>query len=54
VRDYLEAAKANGRSTATLKQHVAAVCMLFDVRPVAGRDAASWLPIFAANSPGVR
>ena len=30
VRDYLEAAKANGLSTATLKQHMAAVRMLFD------------------------
>jgi len=25
VRDYLEAAKANGLSTATLKQHMAAI-----------------------------
>jgi site-specific recombinase XerD len=30
VRDYLEAAKANGLSTATLKQHMAAIRMLFD------------------------
>jgi integrase len=30
VRDYLEAAKVNGLSTATLKQHMAAVRMLFD------------------------
>jgi site-specific recombinase XerD len=30
VRDYLEAAKANGLSTATLKQHMAAVRMPFD------------------------
>jgi len=30
VRDYLEAAEANGLSTATLKQHMAAVRMLFD------------------------
>ena len=30
VRDYLEAAKANRLSTATLKQHMAAVRMLFD------------------------
>ena len=30
VRDYLEAAKTNGLSTATLKQHMAAVRMLFD------------------------
>jgi site-specific recombinase XerD len=30
VRDYFEAAKANGLSTATLKQHMAAVRMLFD------------------------
>ena len=30
VRDYLEAAKANGLSTATLKQHMAAVRMLLD------------------------
>jgi site-specific recombinase XerC len=30
VRDYLEAVKANGLSTATLKQHMAAVRMLFD------------------------
>jgi site-specific recombinase XerD len=30
VRDYLEAAKANGLSTASLKQHMAAVRMLFD------------------------
>jgi site-specific recombinase XerD len=30
VRDYLEAAKANGLSTATWKQHMAAVRMLFD------------------------
>jgi site-specific recombinase XerD len=30
ARDYLEAAKANGLSTATLKQHMAAVRMLFD------------------------
>src|SRR5499426_4489634 len=29
VRDYLEAAKANGLSTATLKQHMAAIRMLF-------------------------
>jgi len=28
--DYLEAAKANGLSTATLKQHMAAIRMLFD------------------------
>src|SRR5262245_39236376 len=30
VRDYLDAAKANGRSTATLKQHMAAIRVLFD------------------------
>jgi integrase family protein with SAM-like domain len=30
VRDYVEAAKANGLSTATLKQHIAAIRMLFD------------------------
>ena len=30
VRDYLEAAKANELSTATLKQHMAAIRMLFD------------------------
>jgi len=30
VSDYLEAAKANGLSTATLKQHMAAIRMLFD------------------------
>jgi len=30
VRDYLEAAKANGLSTATLKQHMAAIRMLFN------------------------
>ena len=30
VRDYLEAAKANGLSTATLKQRMAAIRMLFD------------------------
>jgi site-specific recombinase XerD len=30
VRDYLEAAKANSLSTATLKQHMAAIRMLFD------------------------
>src|SRR5215470_14881970 len=30
VRDYLEAAKANGLSTAILKQHMAAIRMLFD------------------------
>jgi site-specific recombinase XerD len=30
VRDYLEAAKANDLSTATLKQHMAAIRMLFD------------------------
>ena len=30
VRDYLDAAKANGLSTATLKQHMAAIRMLFD------------------------
>src|SRR6516164_2934891 len=30
VRDYLEAAKANGLSTATLRQHLAAIRMLFD------------------------
>jgi site-specific recombinase XerD len=30
VRDYLEAAKTNGLSTATLKQHMAAIRMLFD------------------------
>jgi site-specific recombinase XerD len=30
VRDYLEAAKSNGLSTATLKLHMAAVRMLFD------------------------
>jgi hypothetical protein len=30
VRDYLEAAKANGLSTATLKQHMAAIRTLFD------------------------
>jgi site-specific recombinase XerC len=30
VRDYLEAAKANGLSTATLKQHMAAIRMLLD------------------------
>jgi len=30
VRDYLEAAKANGLSTATPKQHMAAIRMLFD------------------------
>jgi site-specific recombinase XerD len=30
VRDYLEAAKANALSTATLKQHMAAIRMLFD------------------------
>ena len=30
VRDYLEAAKANGLSTATLKQYMAAIRMLFD------------------------
>jgi site-specific recombinase XerD len=30
VRDYLEAAKANGLSTATLNQHMAAIRMLFD------------------------
>jgi site-specific recombinase XerD len=30
VRDYLEAAKANGLSTATLRQHMAAIRMLFD------------------------
>jgi integrase/recombinase XerD len=35
VRDYLEAAKANGLSTATLKQHMAAIRMLFD-HPVTG------------------
>src|SRR5262245_45830684 len=30
VRDYLEAAKGNGLSTATLKQHMAAIRMLFN------------------------
>ena len=30
VGDYLEAAKANGLSTATLRQHLAAIRMLFD------------------------
>jgi site-specific recombinase XerD len=35
VRDYLEAAKANGLSTATLKQHMAAIRTLFDWSPVA-------------------
>src|SRR5262245_55447988 len=30
VRDHLEAAKANGLSTATLKQHIAAIRMLFN------------------------
>jgi len=30
VRDYLEAVKADGLSTATLKQHMAAIRMLFD------------------------
>jgi Phage integrase, N-terminal SAM-like domain len=30
VRDYLDAAKADGLSTATLKQHMAAIRMLFD------------------------
>jgi site-specific recombinase XerD len=30
VRDYLDAAKVNGLSTATLKQHMAAIRMLFD------------------------
>ena len=30
MRDYLEAAKTNGLSTATSKQHMAAVRMLFD------------------------
>jgi site-specific recombinase XerD len=30
VRDYLEAAKANGLSTATVKQHMAVIRMLFD------------------------
>jgi len=30
ARDYLEAAKANDLSTATLKQHIAAIRMLFD------------------------
>jgi site-specific recombinase XerC len=30
VRDYLEAAKANGLSTANLKQHMAAIRKLFD------------------------
>ena len=30
VRDYLEAAKGNGLSPATLKQHMAAIRMLFD------------------------
>ena len=30
VRDYLEAAKANGLSTATLKQHMAAIRTLFN------------------------
>jgi site-specific recombinase XerD len=30
VRDYIEAAKANGLSTATLKQYMAAIRMLFD------------------------
>jgi hypothetical protein len=29
-RDYLDVAKANGLSTATLKQHMAAIRMLFD------------------------
>ena len=30
VRDYLAAAKANGLSTAALKEHMAAIRMLFD------------------------
>ena len=30
VRDYLEAAKSNGLSTAALKQHMVAIRMLFD------------------------
>jgi site-specific recombinase XerD len=30
VRDYLDAAKANGLSTATLTQHMAAIRILFD------------------------
>ena len=36
VRDYLEAAKVNGLSTATLKQHMAAIRMLFDHHLVTG------------------
>jgi len=49
ARDYLEAAKAKGLSTAALKQHMAAIRMLFDHLVTGG--VLEHNPALSANAP---